>query len=805
VFTSKGAIAAGLQKSVTRFLESQRWQVAPLGESNLVAKRDQAGFELRWGFHFEDEQSLSQARAARDYVDKLLSEARDYQFFDLVVTERVVGTARWKHDIAPLLQQHFLSKHRLYGTLTEFLNRFTKQIADAYDQQIGALLREHFIRTPVRPSFMTSPDALNHTVDWVTTGLDARLMLVMGDAGAGKSVFALMLVQELNKHFSTNPNVYPVPFLIRYSRERPSRISDLITLTLRDLHLEQLVTVDAIRFLLEEGRILYVLDGFDEISRAAAQNAEENLEELGANVNRRRGTRGKLILTSRASFIAQEDTFAGLKSACGLEEHEEYILAPYTDGQMQEWVLNNPPPESPREFTPAQHWERIRTAFRQHPGLKELCRTPVYLRMLSDVLAQQRSVSSLHELLEAFAKTMWERERPKRTLELTDDQYFYAYEAIARAVAEEKRLSPKDVRAALSLYLEEYAPELVGSLPADAEKVVADLAIGPLTYRNGIFTFVHEVLYGYFFAKLLARSLARRKRISELWNRRFEDVVWRFLGSAVEAMLPDANSRNAILDGIVRRSRYALESWNIVRALRIPVNKLPRDLLRGKEIANVVLEQVDLGKMSFQDCQIHDLTLDRCHLDGTDFRGSQITKLKFIQCEGRPVFDARPRVSESSEVAVRRAPEADFELYRGEEIVDVLREIGGMVPRISPVPQDLAEVAIVKIFETLFRVDRRTLDYPERAKIENRLRGWVRGFGLSDVQQRALTRILVDLAEELEGTWVSRNPNRPRTLVPAKERAADVHRIVAQGRITGHADLRKIASRYQTRIDATLR
>jgi hypothetical protein len=86
--------------------------------------------------------------------------------------------------------------------------------------------------------------------------------------------------------------------------------------------------------------------------------------------------------------------------------------------------------------------------------MHELCLTPVFLRMLSEILVRERSVKSRYLLVEAFCVEMWERERGKRTLELSDEQYFYAYEAVSKAVVDENRVNPGEtMKDWLRLYL----------------------------------------------------------------------------------------------------------------------------------------------------------------------------------------------------------------------------------------------------------------------------------------------------------------------------------------------------------------
>jgi len=562
-----------------------------------------------------------------------------------------------------------------------------------------------------------------------------------------------------------------------------------------------MITPEAISYLLTQGRLVFILDGFDEVSRALAQNAEQNVEQLSKSINKR--TTGKLILTSRPSFVVQEDIFSSLKSACDEERHEERTLAPYTDTQMREWVIQNPP-ESPVASPPVAHWQRLETAFRQHPDLRDLCRTPVFLRMLSEILVKQRSVKSMYDLVEQFCVEMWDRERGKRTLTLTDEQYFYAYEAISAAAVDEARIEIREVKDFLGLYFDQYAPHLLASLPAEAGTLLDDLAIGPLTYRAGAFTFIHEVLTGYFFARLLARSLLNRNNVEELWNRRIADTTWRFMPAAVGHILAQHVDRDSLLQDIVRRSRHGLLAWNIARALVPAPEAVPRGLFRGKEIASILFEKADLQNMQFNDCIIHDVTFENCSMAGATFSGARIGKIKFIECGFGTVFDSDPIITEDSELVLIRRRDLPAETYVGGEVRAVCKELSGSHVQPIKLPPNLAEQATIVIFLSLFKVDERRLDYPETSKISNRLSAWLHGFQLPERQFKNFLDIFLQIFSSLgDKGWICRNPNRPRTLVPCETRMSTISQIIRNKKIAGYdEDLVRTIAQFQEKCDS---
>jgi UDP-N-acetylglucosamine:LPS N-acetylglucosamine transferase len=113
------------------------------------------------------------------------------------VPEKVVESRNWNDYLKPALERGWSGTgNKRFGTTTGFLNRFAAEIAEAFATEVTNRLRVHFVAFPVRPSFTSSADALAKCASWIDTPDSSRLMLVTGDAGAGKSVFSLMALQS---------------------------------------------------------------------------------------------------------------------------------------------------------------------------------------------------------------------------------------------------------------------------------------------------------------------------------------------------------------------------------------------------------------------------------------------------------------------------------------------------------------------------------------------------------------------------------------------------------------------------------
>jgi len=544
--------APQLQAYAREFFGSLGYTVAQQDANLVTATKEIAGGkELRWSVCFEDKTSFSQLGNPKEYAQQLTRYAIDTDFFDLICTDDVATNRRWYEEVRPIIKERFAEqRNREFGTWTAFLNRFAGALSAAQIPVFNRILEGHFVRRPVLLSFTNGEGALSDCVRWLDTA-DKRIMLVTGGPGAGKSVFAISLARQMHEQFTQNPLRYPAPFLVWFSTARPPVLEDLIEVTLHDLGVHDL-TAEAVKFLLRRGRLLFILDGFDEISRALAHRAEDTIDKLSSEINK--NTNGRLILTSRPAFLDHERIYSDLTAACEEDRPERRDIAPYTNEQQREWVIQNAPVTAD---SPTQHWNRVSSAFGNHPWLRELCRIPVFLRMLSEALVKERSIKSRGDIIKQFCAAMWERERARRTMELTDDQYLLAYEAISAAIVELGHIDARDVKDWIELYLGQDAQPLLAQV-RDIRTLIKDLAIGPLTGHDKHFTFEHEVMTGYFFARLMAHNLREDvPRARDLWKKPLYEPARDFLHDAVVEVLGEhtdgilAKFSNTSKDGLM--------------------------------------------------------------------------------------------------------------------------------------------------------------------------------------------------------------------------------------------------------------
>jgi len=230
--------------------------------------------------------------------------------------------------------------------------------------------------------------------------------------------------------------------------------------------------------------------------------------------------------------------------------------------------------------------------------------------------------------------------------------------------------------------------------------------------------------------------------------------------------------------------------------------EIPIDLLKGKRLAGLVFDSRDLRGMAFDNAELYDVVFDRCDLRELSLRGATVHRIKFIECGKGIVLDGSTQVGAEAEVIIVRSPELGAEAYVGDSAKRALNELRADQRHLVAVPEDLAERSVVVIFSGLFKHGLTKRDYPEWQKIENRLRGWLSEFQLSDDAVKRIGRLLLKMAATIrDDGWISRNPNRPRTFVPSSRDEDRISRIIRTGRVQADdRDLRRLIDEYQAAI-----
>jgi hypothetical protein len=169
-----------------------------------------------------------------------------------------------------------------------------RTIAELEDQLIdlracAAAVRRAFedselSRVYVPPRIVTADgekaDGLEHVMRWIAgAGAGSRLLLVRGDPGSGKTGFLRRLAYELALRAEADPAA-PTPILIELRQAAAgASLESLLSQQLR-AEIGWQGNPEAILYLLHAGRVILLLDGFDEVVVSSREGADEQLRLL---------------------------------------------------------------------------------------------------------------------------------------------------------------------------------------------------------------------------------------------------------------------------------------------------------------------------------------------------------------------------------------------------------------------------------------------------------------------------------------------------------------------------------------------
>jgi Trypsin-like peptidase domain/NACHT domain len=243
---------------------------------------------------------------------------------------------------------------------------YARETADRYRQ---GPLAKHFLR----PRLAAAGDQVVPYEALLRTLLGTRtdMLVVLGDFGAGKSVLAEYLTYELLQNYAQHWESAVFPVLARLKNYKTGEdIQDFLLRTINGRY--GLGLAKGFLLKLERvGRLLFVLDGFDEMSpRIDRESLRSNLLEIhnlvadGSNA---------VLLTCRKHFFhtsIDEDL---------LHASSKYELLPWNTEEVRAHLQSRLP----------STWNQVYERIGRVHNLSELARTPLFLDMIIDSLSSQ--------------------------------------------------------------------------------------------------------------------------------------------------------------------------------------------------------------------------------------------------------------------------------------------------------------------------------------------------------------------------------------------------------------------------------
>ena len=214
----------------------------------------------------------------------------------------------------------------------------------------------------------------------LVTAEAGQFVLVLGDFGRGKS----FVLREVTRRIAATPLI---PVLIDLAVLDRSLSVDELVATHLTRHGESLIDLNAFRYMLDEGRIVLLFDGFDElVTRISYEHAADHLERL---IEVAKG-KAKIVVACRTQhFKSHDQVFTALGERVGLLPQRRVLgVEEFTAADTRTYLVNR--------FGGDERQADIRFRLLSGlPDLLELARNPRMLGFIA-ALDEQRLRTTAH-------------------------------------------------------------------------------------------------------------------------------------------------------------------------------------------------------------------------------------------------------------------------------------------------------------------------------------------------------------------------------------------------------------------------
>jgi WD40 repeat protein len=476
-----------------------------------------------------------------------------------------------------------------------------------------------------------------------------RFILLLGDFGRGKT-FAL---REVARRIPIElPHLTPVLIELR-TLDKAHSIEGLVAAHLAD-HDERNIDLRAFQYMLRQGRIVLLFDGFDElVTRTTYDRAADHLDTLlGAAVDS-----AKIVVTSRTQhFQSRAQVLTKLGERVGLLPQRRVLnIEEFTPEQIREYLVNHYGGDEARATV------RLRLISGVE-NLIELSHNPRMLSFVADLpedrlvavarVGHAMSAAGLYREILSFWLTVEERRTrgvPGGPEGLSLAELWRAVTRLALRLweANESVLSIADLAEAADALAD------LAERPMSSDHAVHALGAGTLLVQSdeGLFGFIHGSIVEWLVANEIATRLSQGVA-SLLSHRVLSQLSVDFLCDLADARVceewagrvlsnPDADQTARINAGKVR-TRLRIPAHADLRHASFQGEDLSyRDLaevdLTGANLTDARLVGANLAGAVLRDARLVGTRLDEAVLEGADLTGADLTGARLLRTDLRRV------------------------------------------------------------------------------------------------------------------------------------------------------------------------
>ena len=509
------------------------------------------------------------------------------------------------------------------ATVHEYLNAAFKSVevcrrlvgeADSY------IPESLYVEQKVEGSELTAPAYVNR---WFNEG-ESNLLVVLAQAGHGKTCLSYNIGRSLAAAHVQDPSC-PIPFYTPLHRHRHVReFEELVLTNLEDWRILGL-TSKAFAFLVNVGKVVPILDGFDELAETGGiHTARRTL----AGLLRELRTGARAVLTSRHAFFRHRaDISLGVPSTDGEQSFQTAALEAFgADERQLFWQ---------KLGVPADRIEHMESMTAQLGADEEFLGSPLMLSIFADA-TEGGDFSDLEmgpRFLHGCFIRICEREAKRQPTLLSPARQIDAMSTLADLMLESNSYVLEDGESWLRDIVRMDIP--VG-LTDEQQEEALDARVRQLKdhaflrilngSRKDALSFLHPLYRDYLLALKISDSAKNSEAILPYLRKSLPDVTVRFLPQIVD--LPSI--AKTCLGNPNLRSEQKNFFRLVLRAcdLASSVDRDSRTEALNRSLGGITdLKYVDLSALT-----IRLLTLDGFDLSGSDLRDTALQNCRLLNC-----------------------------------------------------------------------------------------------------------------------------------------------------------------------------
>jgi WD40 repeat protein len=494
-------------------------------------------------------------------------------------------------------------------------------------------------------------DAAGTLLDWLASP-HGRFILAVGDSGAGKS----FLLREVARRLAEQKGLIPILIELRHL-EKARTLDQLLGQHFAREGVEDFSPV-RFRYMLEQGRIALLFDGFDELAtRVTYARAAEHFDTL---LQAASGA-AKVVVTSRRQHFESERRVKTLlgEQVEQLAGRRMALVQPFDREQIRGFLVR---------LTGDRERGEARLALIEQVGdLAGLAHNPRMLGFIAELPEERlrRAGSMQGEITAAALYRLllgrWlgqelDRAHPDSMLAPPLLSFSERLEAVTRIALRLWRT--EDASLGLAELTEEVsrAVAVLRRGPIDAEAAAFQVGSGTLLVRDddGGFSFLHPSVLEWLVARRASEELAMESPAVTLASREMSPLMADFfvalaghetaLAWARRALVSDDSTQSS-----ATKSNALLVLHRLGEEMREPVDLAGRDLrgkdLSGEDLPGADLTAADLSAARLLGTRLTAARLSRARLcgadlsharlDGADLRGADLTGARLLGADLR--------------------------------------------------------------------------------------------------------------------------------------------------------------------------